>query len=376
MKKHKKSIVPIIILVLITVFFVIRNGIYQSNITKIDNINIKKTNKKVNQYPKQTQALVRFIRDNLLTKKGIYTDTITDVNSENSNLATGKELLTESSGMWLQYLAVSDSKSSFKNFYKNTKATFWKNNQFNYRYDSNTHKLTNVNATLDDLRIVRALIMYDQKHKTNYYSQDITNIYHSLKKTVIKDGVILDYYDPIFKKGADSSSLAYYDLNTLNALEQTESDRREYKQQVKVVKEGYLSDDFPLYASNFNVNSRIYSSDDLNTSEALEVLLHLAQIDQLKKTSKRWLIEKIETKSLFNSYSIQGTPMNHETSVANYALAAQIFKVLDDTEHYQAAMAIVWQNQVQTGKYQGGLGDKKNEQFYSYNNLNALIAAE
>lgn len=375
MKKHKNIVMLIIIFAVIIIFFGVRREIYQSHLIKIDNANLVK-NKKFNNYPEQTQNLVGFIKSNLLIKEGIYTNPFAKVNAHNTNLATGKEMLTESSGMWLQYLIEMDSKDSFQDFYKNTKATFWKNDQFNYRYDPNNKKLSNVNATLDDLRIVRALIMYDQRYKTDFYEKDISEIYNHLKGTAIKDGTVLDYYDPVLKKGSANISLAYYDLDTLRGLEQSKPDQRKYEQQIKIVEEGYLSDDFPLYASNFNVKSRIYSSNDLNTSEALEVLLHLAQVGKLKNTSQKWLIEKVENKTLFNSYSTQGSPINHDTSVANYALAAQIFKLTNDKKHYQDAMTIIWQSQIKNGKYKGGLGDVKSRQFYSYNNLNALIAAE
>lgn len=376
MIKKNKIIILIIILAVTSLFLSIKITMNHRNTIRTDNIPLNK-NIKLNQYPKQQQNLVNFIKKNLLTNNGIYTSTLTVDNTDNKgNLATGKEMLTESSGIWLQYLVSVNSKKSFESFYKNTKATFWRNNQFNYRFDPINKKLSSVNATLDDLRIVKSLIMYDQKYKTNFYEKDINEISQSLKKSVIKKDVLLDYYDPIIKKGADVSSLAYYDLATLKLLEQNSHDQKVYKHQVEIVKDGYISDDFPLYARNFNVSSGIYSSDDLNTSEGLEVLLHLAQVGELRPTSKRWLVERVNNNNLFNSYSTKGTPVSHETSVANYALAAQIFKLTNDKKSYNNAMSIIWQSQIKSEKYIGGLGDDKTNQFYSYNNLNALIAAE
>ncbi|QIL50746.1 hypothetical protein G7084_05105 [Weissella coleopterorum] len=379
MIKKNKIVILMIILAVTGLFLSIKITMKHSNTVRTDNIPLTK-NIKLNQYPQQQQNLVNFIKKNLLTSNGIYTSTLAVDNADSKDhLATGKEMLTESSGIWLQYLVSvdsNDSKKSFESFYKNTKATFWRNNQFNYRFDPINKELSSVNATLDDLRIVKSLIMYDQKYKTNFYEKDINEICQSLKKSVIKKDVLLDYYDPILKKGADVSSLAYYDLATLKLLEQNSHNQKIYKHQVEIVKDGYISDDFPLYARNFNVSSGIYSSDDLNTSEGLEVLLHMAQVGELRPTSKRWLIERVNNNNLFNGYSIKGTPVSHETSVANYALAAQIFKLTNDKKSYDNAMSIIWQSQLKSGKYIGGLGDDKTKQFYSYNNLNALIAAE
>ncbi|KZT78678.1 hypothetical protein [Lactiplantibacillus plantarum] len=64
-------------------------------------------------------------------------------------------------------------------------------------------------------------------------------------------------------------------------------------------------------------------------------------------------------------------------SAANYALAASIFATLGDEKHYQVAMNNVWRLQVQqdSSPINGGIGDAKTKQVYSYSNLTALNAA-
>jgi hypothetical protein len=62
--------------------------------------------------------------------------------------------------MWLEYLAYTHQYKKFREFYQATKQTFDQKSQFSYRYTPTTNKKFSVNATLDDLRIIRALQMY------------------------------------------------------------------------------------------------------------------------------------------------------------------------------------------------------------------------
>lgn len=64
--------------------------------------------------------------------------------------------------MWLLYLAEAHRWRYFRQFYGVTRRTFYKDGQFSYRYDPRSGKRYGVNATLDDLRIIRALLVYAQ----------------------------------------------------------------------------------------------------------------------------------------------------------------------------------------------------------------------
>ncbi|KLD58611.1 hypothetical protein WP50_24965 [Lactiplantibacillus plantarum] len=109
----------------------------------------------------------------------------------------------------------------------------------------------------------------------------------------------------------------------------------------------------------------------------METLLHLAEVGHLKATSRRWLIQRVTHRDLANGYTTRGTVSVGGESAANYALAASIFATLGDEKHYQVAMNNVWRLQVQqdSSPINGGIGDVKTKQVYSYSNLTALNAA-
>jgi len=325
---------------------------------------------------KRQQQLASFITQKMQTKQGIYTNYV-DTKTRQSGAATGHELLSESAGMWLQYLAEHHQYQAFRQFYQATVKTFGDTGQFSYRYDPRSKKRFAVNATLDDLRIIRALNLYDAQAKTNHYRQAAASHFAALKAGALKDGKLYDYYDPQTKQTAKTTSLAYFDFKTLHYYEnETKAGRKAYDEQLKVVQGGYLGNVFPLYAASFSWGTLTYSPKNLNTSEALEVLLHLAEIGQLKATSRTWLAQQVKAKKLYNGYSTAGSVTNSGQSTANYALAAMIFATANDQANYRMAMRLVWAGQVtQPSVIQGGIGDAKTHQSYSYSNLTALNAA-
>jgi len=323
------------------------------------------------------QKVATFIKQGLLTKQGLYTNYV-DTKQRTAGAATGHELLSESSGMWLQYLATTHQWTQFRTFYQATKKTFDDHGQFSYRYDPRTKKRYRVNATLDDLRLIRALLAYDQMHHKTTYRHEATQRYQTLVNTSLKQGHLVNYYDMQTKKATTTGSLAYFDLKTLHYFEQgSKKGRAAYQKQLTVVKSGYLGDVFPLYAASYQWTTSKYSSANLNTSEALETLLHLAEIGQLKTTSRRWLSQRLVQHNLANGYTTTGTVSVKGESAGNYALAAMIFAAVHDQKNYQRAMQAVWRLQVTAKKSAivGGIGDAATNQAYSYNNLTALNAA-
>ncbi|WP_047999794.1 hypothetical protein [Lactiplantibacillus herbarum] len=324
------------------------------------------------------QQLANFIKTKMATSQGIYTNYV-DTTKRQTAAATGHEMLSESAGMWLTYLAQHHQYKAFRTFYQATVKTFGDNGQFSYRYDPRTKKKFAVNATLDDLRIIRALNLYDALTKTKHYQQTAANHFAALSQGAIKNGQLTDFYDVQTKQAATTLSLAYVDLKALHYYEnQTTKQKQAYQQQLKVIQNGYLGDVFPLYAASYNRDTKAYSAKNLNTSEALEVLLHLAEVGKLKAASLSWLQQQVANKDLANSYSTAGSVVDSGSSVANYALAAMIFSLEKDQAHYRQAMQLVWAGQVvqKTSAIYGGIGDAKTLQSYSYSNLTALNAAD
>lgn len=329
------------------------------------------------QNNQNVELLHNFLENSMVQKAGIYTNFNNE--QKKSDKATGHDMLSESSGLWLEYLAQTHQNKAFREFYQHTKKYFDQGRQFSYRIDDKTKKKSDVNATIDDLRIIRALQIYAQNTNSEKYRREAAKRFAMLQTTSIHKDRVLDFYDVRTKKTSNKSSLAYYDLATLKYFESVSKKERDYYQkQLKLVKQGYLGDIFPLYAPNYNWKTNQYGTENLNTSEALITVLHLAEIGKMKTETANWLEKQVDNKKLYNSYTTAGAIADHSQSTGNYALAAMIFARSGNYKYYQKAMKLVWEDQVQNKKSEiyGALGDTKNNDAYSFNNLLALLASQ
>lgn len=333
---------------------------------------------KYGNYANQEKLLFHFVDKKMVTNEGIYTNYLNIKKTDQSN-AVGHEMLSESAGFWLEYLIYQHKYKKFREFYSETKKTFDQGTQFSYLYDPNSKKKADVNATLDDFRIIRALQMYYEATGNSKYRYEAAKRFTMLKNNVIKNGHIADFYDVKENKSSTDSSLAYYDFLTLKYFESgTKKEKKCYQNQLKMVQRGYLGDAFPLYSSSYSWQSGAYSRDDLNTSEALETILHLSEIGKVKRVTLNWLTRQVKSHELYNGYSVNGAVVNKNQSSGSYALAAMIFANSHDKKMYRYTMNLMWNAQVTDGNspIYGALGVKKQKQAYSFNNLLGLVASK
>lgn len=309
----------------------------------------------------RANQLAKFVSTQLVTSKGIY--------SQNQGKRTW---LSESAGLWLIYLAQSGQKTKFRQAYRQTVSTFENGGLLMYRVQVATGQRSKVNATLDDLRVIRSLGLYAAKAHDERYQNKAIQRFAALKQKVSKNGQLRDFYDTQYQQVSPLTSLAYYDLLTLREY-QTKST---YTKQLQLVQRGYLGAEFPLYAANYDWEKHNYSASELNTSEALLTLLHLAEVGHLKDVSLRWMANQVTNSTLYNRYEISGEVSNWSESAANYAIAARIFAVTKHPRLYQLAMNQVWRFQIQDRRsnLQGGLGDANQNVSYAFNDLQALIS--
>lgn len=243
-----------------------------------------------------------FIETRLKTDGGFLTNYLPD--AERKDVATGHELLSESSGLYLRNLAF-DTQGRFDNFYKQTKDTFYDGVQFSYRIDEQGNKY-NVNASIDDLRIIRSLIEAGGHFKTDQYDQEIKKLGKSFMKTSMKDNILIDFYDSKSKQQSSETSLFYIDLITLGYLYKEFGISADYLQyHYQLIDDGYISDDLPLYQTKFNHQTNKYENNGtLNIIESLLTIVHLSEVGMAKQTSIDFVRKQVQQGTLFNSYDL------------------------------------------------------------------------
>ena len=121
-----------------------------------------------------------------------------------------------------------------------------------------------------------------------------------------------------------------------------------YNQQLNLIKDSYISDQFPLFATFFDYSTGNYQVesdpeagidvDHINISDGLLTMLNLAKVGELPQTSLNWLKTHTANGTIYNNYKLDGTPVSKDDAASNYAYVAQIAAAVGDNELYSQAL--------------------------------------
>lgn len=321
--------------------------------------------------------LSQFLKNKMLVNGSFITNYKVTKSQSQGELATGHDRLSESSGLWLRHLALTKQQEAYDAFYKETKQKFFENGQFSYRLNADG-TLSTVNAALDDLRIMRSLIeAYEQFHD-KYYLDEVKTLLKTFKTQSIQGDVMVDFYDSHKKEASSDIALYYLSIKTMGYLYRLAGINERYLQyQYNILRDGYISDNFPFYYAHYSYKKNQYvKQDKINVIESLLSILYLAEIGQEKEESITFIRNLVKTGTLYNTYDINGNPIDKSQSAASYAIVAMIAREIDDKTLYHQAMMIVRNFQItsESSPIYGGIGDPTTLEVYSYNNLMAQLA--
>ena len=123
-----------------------------------------------------------------------------------------------------------------------------------------------------------------------------------------------------------------------------------YDRYLQVVQDGYISDDLPLFAYGYSVDSGAYVNysgvtPNLDVEESLLVLLHLCEVGAGNDLSINWLRSQLlNNGAIYERYHIAlGTSADSSECIPAYAIAARIARIIGDQTLYDAAVdRLLW----------------------------------
>jgi len=166
---------------------------------------------------------IDFVENKLSSEKaGIYTNFLDS--NDMKDYSTGHEILSESQGLIMLYYVNKANKQKFDFCLEYIeKYMFLKEGMIKWRIKEDNINITNSSASIDDLRIARALIYAYDKWQDLHYLKTLKKISKGLLKHSITDYYLMDYYDSGAKSTSESISLSYLDLYTMNLLSTIDS---------------------------------------------------------------------------------------------------------------------------------------------------------
>ena len=323
---------------------------------------------------KEEEILLDFIKTNLTNKEGgIYTNY---KDSENSgDITKGHSILSESQGIILMYYFYRNDAIGFENTYKFIKENMLlENNLISWRIDEKEQSKTS--ATIDDLRIVKALLYGSEVFSEIKYKNLAFKISESIYDNLITQDNLIDFKDEYGK--SNNTTLCYLDLETIDMLTKVSSKWKPiYENSIELINKSYISDKLPLHKTTYNIETNSFDKKDIDLLLSLIVINNKALVGEDVTKSVAWLEKTLYKKGrLVSTYNEEGEEISNIQSTSIYAMVAELGSTIHNEKLYNEAIKQMKKYQIKNKKSSiyGAFGDENTEEVYSYDNLNALIA--
>ncbi|MBW6409031.1 glycosyl hydrolase family 8 [Clostridium weizhouense] len=324
---------------------------------------------------KEEEVLFDFVNNNLTDSNGgIYTN-YTNVKSA-GDITKGHAILSESQGIMLLYSLEKNDKILFDKTLEYIKNNMiLSNSLISWRVEGSLKSDTS--ATIDDLRIVKALLLAEKRWNIKSYRVMAINISRGIYKELVDNNVIVDFNDRY--KMSDVTTLCYLDLETLRMLSDLDSSwKKVLESSVQIINNGYISDEVPFYKKEFNRKQETYDDNqNIDTLLSMIVILNKQENGQDISKSIQWIKNRFKADGFIStSYSKDGKAISNIESTSIYSFIVQISSRTNDEELAKLAMNKIRAFQISNfnSPVYGGYGMDDGSQVYSYDNLNALMS--
>ena len=233
-----------------------------------------------------------FIEEHMTNDNGTIATYLKPASSEHPDIVAGREALSESLGLWMQYAVISGNRSRFEDSVQLLTTYFLHQEPGPYirwKLTPDGESEVTTNALGDDLRILDALLKAFKRWGDDEYLQLAQEIGSTLQASAQTQGYLVDYHDFERNESAAVLSLVYADISALREMQNNGIlSRQEYEQYQDLL--SHMPSDGVFYPKTYQIGSGQYEYDtSVNLIDQLIVGIHLAEMDQPPKELMQFL---------------------------------------------------------------------------------------
>lgn len=314
-------------------------------------------------YPEEREILYSFVEDHFLEEGWMRTNLL---DAPQDQLASGEDILSESVGLLMLYYLEEGSLQLFERQVAIIEEYFINQNQLiqwrvRFGLPSNA-----VNAPVDDLRIIKALIKASEQWNREDFLLLAKDLSAGLLRHVVKDNRLLAYDS----QNSPQAPFVYYDFEALQLMAQFHEGWHTIVRENADRIAHHKLEGRPFFRDRWFYNGR-----EFPMIENLMILMHFAEVGVLFGETILWLKEELEHNGLFGRYGRVGEPLNSVESPSIYALVAIIAKLYEDENLYHQAIHRLRGMQIlDCETYYGGFVNTQTLSAYSFDQLLSLLA--
>lgn len=275
------------------------------------------------------------------------------------DLPAEDDVLSESMGLLLQKYLKDNNQLKFDETLNKIQKTFLKKNKLNawkvhlteiYNDDTRTKENT-VNASVDDLRIVKALYIASTQFDNPDYKRQALEIGESIKEYCTQKYKLLSFDS----NESPNAIWTYYDFESLYYL--SKEDRywkKMLSKNILDIKKHQISNKPYFYLEE--------KDEPYKSIENLMIVMHFAEIGLADKFTIEFIKKEIKKGAYYGEYNYKGEALNNIESPAIYGIIAQIAKLVDDYELYKLACdKLIQLTEFEHESYYGGYVDTRTQ---------------
>lgn len=319
---------------------------------------------------KESLPTEKFIQEYLIEEDGRIQTNIT---------ALKEEYLSESLGLWMQYLVVKDDRQQFEQQVE-TLENYFLTKDYLVTWKLDGDKKAPANAFIDDLRIVEALYHAGEQWNYSPYTKLAEKMSENLVNYQTRNSLMVDFVELTSKSKGSEVTLSYIIPAGFELMRQADIlPEKIYKSTTKVLQEAPHSE-LGFYPKRIDVQKSTYTYDqEVNLIDQFYVGYHHSQwqgdVEPLLAFAKQAFTES--GGKLYGRYDgSSGKPVVAYEAASVYALAILMCLEIEEKDFAKdlyARMKTLQQNN-EKSPYYGGYIDVETKETHSFDNLLALLA--
>lgn len=292
------------------------------------------------------------------------------------NKAPAAYSVLESVGQAMEYAALIGNKNLFDE-YAGLADKYFKDpsGYYYWKIDVSSKKGDPSSAFVDDLRLVKAYFLANERKLGNYDKQ-IEKVSETIFQFDIDgNGFPCEYYDGKAKQKASVIPLFYLDVDTLRKLSQFNNKWLNPYQQAKDILFNMPENNHGFYPGEFKIPSKQYTwGSSVNMVENLYTALDAYDAGRDTRTFAAFLKKQVTAGKIYNHYYLNGKPVDENESTAVYALAARFLTLNNEKEAAKICYRRTLEFQVKDNQaFYGGFGESTTGLVYAFDQLEALL---
>ncbi|MEY2240815.1 glycosyl hydrolase family 8 [Bacillus altitudinis] len=300
---------------------------------------------------------------------------MTDQGMIRTSLAEQPTYLSESLGLWMEYLVRKKDQTSFDQQVDVLRTQFLLEHDL-LSWQIESHQKSKVNALVDDLRVVTALQKADQLWQKSVYQTTAKKIAKALKDKNMFKGMLTDYYDASTKQTSHTITLSYLDPKAIKELVSLHLFTEQMmNNQLAILQNAPRQKGF--FPKSYDIAKKVYSFDqEINLIDQLYTALYAERAQVDTTVIMKWLKTNFQKEGkLYGRYKLSTLQpaVTYESPsvyalVILYALKQGEDDFAKDVYHRMKELQI----QDPLKPYYGGYMNEKDT--HSFDNLLPLIA--